>query len=82
MPPPPGRGRSDSNPPPSTTSQMKTHIVDAEPRATRRKGVFTVSGGLDAGRVLALPREDVVSLGRASECTYPFDDVSLSREHA
>jgi len=61
---------------------MKTHIVDAEPRATRRKGVFTVSGGLDAGRVLALPREDIVSLGRASECTYPFDDVSLSREHA
>jgi diguanylate cyclase (GGDEF)-like protein len=61
---------------------MKTHIVDAEPRATRRKGVFTVSGGLDAGRVLALPREDVISLGRASECTYPFDDVSLSREHA
>jgi two-component system cell cycle response regulator len=83
MPPPPERGRSDSNPPPSTsTSQMKTHIVDAEPRATRRKGVFTVSGGLDAGRVLALPREDVVSLGRASECTYPFDDVGLSREHA
>ncbi|MFS8071447.1 MAG: diguanylate cyclase, partial [Byssovorax sp.] len=23
-----------------------------------------------------------VSLGRAAECTYPFDDVSLSREHA
>jgi diguanylate cyclase (GGDEF)-like protein len=61
---------------------MKTHIVDAEPRAMRRKGVFTVSGGLDAGRVLALPREDIVSLGRASECTYPFEDVSLSREHA
>ncbi len=75
------RGRLDSIPPPST-SQMKTQIVDAEPRATRRKGVFTVSGGLDAGRVLALPREDVISLGRASECTYPFDDVSLSREHA
>ena len=43
--------------------------------ATRRKGVFTLSGGLDAGRVLTLPREDVISLGRASECTYPFDDV-------
>ncbi len=75
------RGRLDSIPPPST-SQMKTHIVDAEPRATRRKGVLTVSGGLDAGRVLALPREDVISFGRASECTYAFDDVSLSREHA
>jgi diguanylate cyclase (GGDEF)-like protein len=75
------RGRLDSIPPPST-SQMKTHIVDAEPRATRRKGVLTVSGGLDAGRLLALPREDVISFGRASECTYAFDDVSLSREHA
>jgi diguanylate cyclase (GGDEF)-like protein len=75
------RGRQDSIPPPST-SQMKTHIVDAEPRATRRKGVLTVSGGLDAGRVLALPREDIISFGRASECTYAFDDVSLSREHA
>lgn len=75
------RGRLDSIPPPST-SQMKTHIVDAEPRATRRKGVLTISGGLDAGRVLALPRTDVISLGRASECTYAFDDVSLSREHA
>ena len=75
------RGRLDSIPPPPT-SQMKTHVVDAQPRATRRKGVFTVSGGLDAGRVLALPREDLISLGRASECTYPFDDVSLSREHA
>lgn len=75
------RSDRDSIPPPST-SQMKTHVVDTEPRAVRRKGVLTISGGLDAGRVLALPREDVISLGRSSDCTYPFEDVSLSREHA
>ena len=74
------RGGLDSTP--QSSSQMKTHVVDAEPRSVRRKGVFTVSGGLDAGRVLALPREDVVSLGRSAECTYAFDDVGLSREHA
>jgi two-component system, cell cycle response regulator len=67
---------------PPSASQMDTHIVEAPPRALRRTAVLTVSGGIDAGRVLPLPREEVVSLGRASECTYPFDDVSLSREHA
>ncbi len=79
---PSNRERGPLDPTSPSSNQMKTHVVDAEPRAVRRKGVFTVSGGLDAGRVLALPREDVVSLGRAAECTYPFDDVSLSREHA
>src|SRR4051812_39870653 len=80
MPSQPERGRLDSIPPPS--ANMKTHIVEAEPRTVRRKAVFTVSGGLDAGRVIPIPRSDVISFGRAAECSYPFDDVSLSREHA
>ncbi len=62
--------------------QMDTYIVEAEPRSARSKGVFTVVGGLDAGRVLSLARDRVSTLGRAPECTFPFDDVGLSREHA
>jgi two-component system, cell cycle response regulator len=44
--------------------------------------VFTVANGLEAGRVLSIPSDQVSTLGRAPECTFPFDDVGLSREHA
>ncbi|MBX3223935.1 MAG: GGDEF domain-containing protein [Labilithrix sp.] len=60
----------------------KTRAVDAEPRSVRRHGVFTVASGLEAGRVLALPIDVVATFGRVPECTFSFDDESLSREHA
>jgi diguanylate cyclase (GGDEF)-like protein len=41
-----------------------------------------VTSGLDAGRVLPIPAGDIVTLGRAAECTFSFDDASLSRGHA
>jgi two-component system, cell cycle response regulator len=62
--------------------QMDTYIVEAEPRSARANAIFTVVGGIDAGRVLSVSREQVSTLGRAPECTFPFDDVGLSREHA
>ena len=49
---------------------------------TRRHGVFTVVQGLEAGRVLRLPDAAISTIGRAAECTFSFDDDSLSREHA
>jgi diguanylate cyclase (GGDEF)-like protein len=60
----------------------ETHVVETGPRAGRRRGVLVVSSGLDAGRVLSIPAGDLVTLGRAPDCTFPLDDVSLSREHA
>jgi two-component system, cell cycle response regulator len=62
--------------------QLDTLHVDVSPRSTRRKGVFTVVVGIDAGQVLSIPQGAVSTLGRAVECTFPFDDASLSREHA
>jgi two-component system, cell cycle response regulator len=69
---------------PRSSKQMDTYIVEAEPRSRHRKGVFTVASGIDAGRVLSIPtgQGQVSTLGRAPECTFPFDDVGLSREHA
>jgi two-component system, cell cycle response regulator len=69
---------SDSAPP----DGQKTHAVDASPRAVSRHGVFTIVGGYEAGRVLALPINSTSTFGRAPECTFTFDDESLSREHA
>jgi two-component system, cell cycle response regulator len=61
----------------------KTRSIDTAPRsAIRRQGVFIVASGLETGRVLPLPSTAFVKLGRAPECTFTFDDESLSREHA
>ncbi len=70
--------------PPSSSAPFSdiTNVVDVDPIAARRRGVFTVTSGLDAGRVLSIPAGDIVTLGRSAECTFPFDDASLSRDHA
>src|SRR5262249_33449534 len=60
----------------------ETRAVDAEPRSARRHGVFTVASGIEAGRVLSIPGSAVTTFGRSPDCTYSFDDESLSREHA
>jgi len=71
---------SNDQPPPSRVA--KTRAIEAGPRSTSRHGVFTVVSGLEAGRVLALPASSMATFGRAPECTFSFDDESLSREHA
>ena len=63
-------------------SNAKTFVVDVDPVAMSRVGVFTVTSGLDAGRVLPIPKGTMVTFGRSTDCTYPFEDPSLSREHA
>ncbi|MBL9026127.1 MAG: GGDEF domain-containing protein [Myxococcales bacterium] len=67
---------------PKPPSVAETNIVDVEPIAVRRNGIFTIASGLDTGKVLRLPAGEMVVLGRAPECTYSFDDASLSRQHA
>lgn len=57
-------------------------MVDVDPVAIRRHGIFTVTAGPDTGKVLTIPSGDVVVLGRAPDCTFAFDDASLSRQHA
>jgi diguanylate cyclase (GGDEF)-like protein len=67
-------------PPPSKA--QKTRAIEAVPLSTRRHGVLTIANGIETGRVLRLKDSEIVTLGRAPECTYSFDDESLSREHA
>ncbi len=69
----------NDKPPPSRIA--KTRAIEAEPRSSRRYGILTVVSGIEAGRVLTLPT-GIATLGRAPECTFSFDDESLSREHA
>jgi two-component system cell cycle response regulator len=70
----------DNIPPPSRIA--KTRAIEAQPQSGRRHGVLTVVTGIEAGRVLSLPSNALTTLGRAPECTFSFDDESLSREHA
>lgn len=52
------------------------------PHSANRHGVFTVAAGFEAGKVLVPKKDAMTTLGRAAECTFAFDDQSLSREHA
>lgn len=71
---------TEKPPPPSRVA--KTRAIEAGPRSSRRFGILTVVSGLEAGRVLSIPVSGAATFGRAPECTYRFDDESLSREHA
>ncbi len=66
-------------PPPSG---VETQLVEVEPLTARRNGILTIASGLEAGKLLRLPTEETVMLGRSPECTFAFDDASLSRVHA
>jgi two-component system, cell cycle response regulator len=66
-------------PPPSGA---ETQLVEVEPMSARRNGILTIASGLEAGKLLRLPTEETVLLGRSPECSFAFDDASLSRVHA
>jgi diguanylate cyclase (GGDEF)-like protein len=68
--------------PPRSMRADKTRAIEAQPHSARRHGVLTIVSGLEAGRVLKPSKDGVTTLGRAKECTFSFDDESLSREHA
>jgi two-component system, cell cycle response regulator len=62
--------------------RQATQVVDVDPRNKRTRGVLTIAQGVEAGRVLSLATGTLTTLGRVPECTFAFDDPSLSREHA
>lgn len=65
------------------THREKTILgLKSGPRSARSCGILTVTSGTDAGRVLSLDAAGVVTLGRAEDCTYCFDDTSVSGLHA
>jgi len=63
---------------------VKTLVVDARsaPAGTRSVGVLTVVGGLETGRVFAIPKGQDATLGRSDGCVFKFDDASVSGTHA
>jgi diguanylate cyclase (GGDEF)-like protein len=62
---------------------VKTLIVDTRTApGARSLGVLTVVGGLETGRVFAIPRGFEATRGRAEGCSVRFDDASVSGVHA
>jgi serine phosphatase RsbU (regulator of sigma subunit) len=61
---------------------QETFVAKVRVGEVPRQGVFTVTGGEDAGRVLTIPVANVVTLGRAPDSSIRFDDGNLSRLHA
>jgi diguanylate cyclase (GGDEF)-like protein len=56
--------------------------LSVRPPATRSRGILTVTSGPDVGRVISLPGDRAATLGRSDECTFRFDDASVSGKHA
>ncbi len=73
----------DSSPP---TSDRTAEVTLLPPPASETlrptRGVLTVLGGGEIGRVLPLPSGVIVRIGRAEDCTYRFPQASVSRVHA
>lgn len=61
---------------------QETFVAKVKVNEAPRKGIFTVMGGEEAGMVLAIPGNNVVTLGRSPDCLIRFDDGNLSRLHA
>ena len=68
---------------PISSLTAKTVMSKPEVQATTPTcSIFTVLKGPEVGRVLALPAGQIITLGRADDCTYRFEEGSLSRVHA
>lgn len=75
--------KRDSAPPASDRTAEVTLLPPPTSDALRpTRGVLTVLGGGEIGRVLPLPAGAIVRIGRAEECTYRFPQASVSRVHA
>ena len=59
---------------------LKTVVATAQPRS-RDRGILTVTGGEEAGRLISL-KESLITFGRSDEAGVQLADVSLSRIHA
>jgi diguanylate cyclase (GGDEF)-like protein len=67
---------------PISSMTVKTVATRPDSTAAPTQAIFTVLKGPDVGRVLSLPVGQVISLGRADECSHRFEENSLSRVHA
>ncbi len=61
---------------------VRTVITSSVPGATPKKAILTVLRGPEVGRVLTLPVGQVITFGRADDCTYRFEESGMSRVHA
>ncbi len=69
--------------PPDGPSSTKTLVVDTRTApGARSRGVLTVVGGLETGRVIAVPTAKEITFGRAETADCRFDDASVSGTHA
>ena len=59
-------------------------LVVKEPEGGPKKmrAVLTLASGSDLGRVVAVPRGEIVTLGRAADQTVRFDEAAVSSSHA
>ena len=63
--------------------RSKTLVVESHESPTNRsRAVLTISTGPDTGRVFTIPAREVVTIGRGENCTFKFDDASISTVHA
>ncbi len=72
---------SESVPPPS----QRTIIVSQklpERAGPQLRAVLTTSSANDTAKVLMLPETGLVTIGRSAQCTFRFDDSSVSSTHA
>ena len=73
----------DDDPDSSDHPRSKTLVVASAEMATNRsRAVLTISTGPDTGRVFTIPEREVVTVGRGDNCTFKFDDASISTVHA
>ena len=96
MPVPPARPSSPSSPPSSDRGLAMADLLafdedtetgpitlppQARPTATRTRGMLTVMGGVQAGRIFVLDQPAQL-IGRAREAHINVDDPGVSRRHA
>ncbi|MEO6420718.1 MAG: GGDEF domain-containing protein, partial [Polyangiaceae bacterium] len=73
----------DDDPDSADHPRSKTLVVESQESPTNRsRAVLTVSTGPDTGRVFTIPAREVVTVGRGENCTFKFDDASISTVHA
>ncbi|MBK6698148.1 MAG: diguanylate cyclase [Myxococcales bacterium] len=63
--------------------RTRTLVVKEEPTSQRRlRAVVTLASGQDLGRVVTIPRGEVLSIGRGEDQTLRIDEAAVSSSHA
>jgi len=79
--PPHSEGGDD---PSSGGPRSQTLVVDvpAPSLGSRSRAVLTTVTGTQTGRILPIPPNEIVTIGRSEQSTFRFDDASVSGTHA